>query len=310
MMIKRRRLLSISAAAAAALTLPARAEALTQWRGVALGADATITLDHPRAGAIIDRALAEISRLEAVFSLHRPDSALARLNADGQLAAPPFELLECLSLCARVHAATDGAFDPTVQPLWALHAEHYAGRSNAEPPSEAALATARARTGWHRVRFDAARIRLAPGMALTLNGIAQGYITDRVAALLRAMGLDQVLVGTGEFAALGGDPRGGPWQIGLRAGAQILPDTVALDSGALASSAARGITFDAAGRAGHILDPRTGRPAPARWQLVSVTAPQAALADALSTAFCVLDRPAIERGLAAMPSARLVALVE
>jgi thiamine biosynthesis lipoprotein len=159
------------------------------------------------------------------------------------------------------------------------------------------------------VRIDPAEIRLDPGMALTLNGIAQGYIADRVATLLRGMGLERILVNTGEFAALGGDPRGGPWQIGLRAGDGVLPDRVPLEGGALASSAALGITFDAAGQAGHILDPRSGRPAPGRWRLVSVTAPQAALADALSTAFCLLDRARIDAALAAFPQARIAALV-
>jgi len=308
-MIRRRRLLTIAAAAALAPALPARAVAISQWRGVALGAEASITLAHPEAGRITELARAEIARLEAVFSLHRPDSALARLNAAGRLEAPPLELLDCLALAGRVHAATGGAFDPTVQPLWALHAAHYAASPEGPPPPEAAVAAARARTGWDRLRLDPGAIRLEPGMALTLNGIAQGYIADRVAALLRGQGLDRVLVNTGEHVALGGDPRGGPWQVRLRAGAAILPDPVALDDLALASSATGGTVFDAAGRAGHILDPRTGRPGPAHWRLVSVTAPRAAVADALSTAGCLLDRAGIDRALAAFPRAGLAALV-
>lgn len=305
----RRRLLTIAAAAALAPALPARAVPISQWRGVALGAEASITLAHPEAGRIIDLARAEIARLEAVFSLYRRDSALARLNAAGRLEAPPLELLDCLALAGRVHAATDGAFDPTVQPLWALHAAHYATSPEGPPPAAAAIAAARARTGWQRLRLDPGAIRLEPGMALTLNGIAQGYIADRVAALLRGQGLERVLVNTGEFVALGGDPRGGPWQVRLRAGAGLLPDAVPLDGGALASSAVTGTTFDSAGAAGHILDPRTGRPGPAHWRLVSVTAPSAALADALSTACCLMDRVGIDRALSAFPQARLAALV-
>jgi thiamine biosynthesis lipoprotein len=111
--MRRRRLLAITAAAAVASTLPARVTPMTQWRGVALGADATITLAHPDGGRIVDRALAEIARMEAVFSLHRADSALARLNAEGRLDAPPFELLECLGLAARVHRRPAG---PSTRP--------------------------------------------------------------------------------------------------------------------------------------------------------------------------------------------------
>lgn len=306
--MRRRRLLTIAAAATVAPALLARATPISQWRGVALGADATITLAHPEAERIVELALAEIARLEAIFSLHRADSALARLNAEGRLIAPPFELLDCLGLAARVHAVTGGAFDPTVQPLWALHAAHYADNPEAAPPPAAAVAAARARTGWHRLRIGPDAIGLEPGMALTLNGIAQGYVADRVADLLRGLGLDRVLVNTGEYLALGGDPRGGPWQVRLRAGEALLHEAVALQDAALASSAMCGTTFDAAGRAGHILDPRTGRPGSGFWRLVSVTAPRAALADALSTAFCLLDRARIDTALRAVPAARLAAL--
>lgn len=308
-MLSRRRLLSITAATLASAALPARGHGLTQWRGVALGADASITLAHPQADRIIERARSEIARLEGVFSLHQPGSALARLNAAGHLPDPPFELLECLAQCARLHAATSGTFDPTVQPLWALHARHYAGGSRSAPPDGRARAEALALTGWQRVRYDPAAIRLTPGMALTLNGIAQGYIAERVASLLRGMGLNHVLVNTGEFVALGDDPRGGPWHIGLRDGDHLLPGEIALDGGALATSAPHGISFDAAGQASHILDPASGHPAPARWKLITVTAPQAWLADGLSTAFCLMTRDRIDTTLAAFPQATLAAIL-
>jgi len=301
--LSRRRFLAITAAAAA---VPAFAQPapLHHWRGVALGADASITLAHPQAKAIVARALAEVTRLERVFSLHRPDSALAMLNRDGTLPAPPFELLECLSVCGRIHTATGGRFDPTIQPLWALHATaHSQGRQ----PAAEALQTALARTGWDGVRFDAARVEFdRPGMALSLNGIAQGYIADRVADMLRREGLTDILVNTGEFRALGGHPQGGAWPVTLDDGTQLHRDAVALRDAALASSAPHGITFDDAGSASHILDPMTGRPAPRLWRLVSVAAPQAALADALSTAFCLMTAPEIAATLEAIPQARLV----
>ena len=306
-MPNRRRFLAISAGALVAAGLPAGASApLYQWRGVALGADASITLAHPRAEAIVARALAEIARLEAVFSLHHPESALVRLNRDGRLDAPPFELLECLALCGRVHAATGGRFDPTIQPLWALHAEsHAAGGA----PSDAAVAQALARTGWDGVAYDSTSVRLArPGMALSLNGVAQGFVADRVAAMLAAQGLGDILVNTGEYRALGGHPGGGGWPVTLDDGTRLIPDAISLKDMAVASSAPHGITFDAEGRESHVIDPATGRPAPARWRLVSVAAPQAGLADALGTAFCLMERDGIEAALAGFPAARLVHL--
>lgn len=301
--LTRRRFLAIAAAAAAAS--PARAAPLYQWRGTALGADASITLAHPQAEAIVQAALAEIARLERIFSLHDPHSALTRLNAHARLDNPPFELLECLSLCRSVHSATGGLFDPTIQPLWATYAEHHArGRA----PDAAALADARARTGWDRLHFDVTHARLHRGMALSLNGVAQGYIADRVADLLRAQGLTDVLVNTGEFVALGGHPQGSGWPVTLDDGQARHRDAVMLENAALASSAPHGITFDQAGHVSHVLNPLTGLPAPARWRLITVTAPRAALADALSTAFCLMERDAIATALGHFPRAGLAHL--
>ena len=288
----RRRFLTILAAGA---TTPAFA--LSDWRGQAMGAATRILIDHPNAEALVSEARAEIARLERVFSLYT-DSALSRLNRDGRLDAPPFELLDCLALCDAVHGATGGRFDPTVQPLWALYAQT-SGRPGAVE-REAALA----RTGWHRVTYDEAAVRLDPGMELTLNGVAQGHVADRVAALLRAEGLTHVLIDAGEIAALGPMADGTGWPVTLPEG------RIALSQGGLATSAALGTTFDAAGKVGHILDPRTGLAAPARWRAVSVTAPGAGLADALSTAACLMpDRATIEAALAHFPGTTLAALV-
>ena len=309
MTLSRRRFLAISAVASA-LPMSALGQSVHHWRGVALGADASITLAHPDAERIVALARAEIARLENVFSLHTPGSALNRLNTTGRLKAAPPELLECLSHCATLHRATGGLFDPTIQPLWVLYARQFAGTAEAGLPDAAALKSVLEHIGFERVHPDPTELRLNPGMALSLNGIAQGFIADKVAALLRARGLTDVLVNTGEFAAIGQAPDGQPWQIGLRSGDELLPDRVALREAALANSAAQGISFDGQGRVGHILNPKTGLPAPKRWKLVCVTAPQAWLADGLSTAFCLMTRDRIARTLQAFPQARIERLLD
>ena len=308
MTLTRRRFLTISAVASA-LPMTALAQSVHHWRGVALGADASIVLAHPDAARLVQMARAEITRLEDIFSLHTPGSALNRLNATGRLTAPPPELLECLSQCARLHRATGGLFDPTIQPLWVLYAQHFAGTAKAGLPDDKALQASLAHVGFDRIRFDPVDLRLEPGMALSLNGIAQGYIADSVSALFRAQGLTDVLVNTGEFSAIGQAPDGAPWQIGLRVGADVLPERIPLRDAALASSAAQGISFDGKGRVGHILNPKTGMPAPGLWKLVTVTAPQAWLADGLSTAFCVMSQDQIEQSLKAFPQAKIERLV-
>lgn len=297
----RRRFLTIAAGALGAAALPAQAATLHRWQGIAMGAQATILIAHPDAQAITARAEAEIARLEAVFSLFRPDSALSRLNAVGRLGAPPFELLECLALAGQVNRASGGLFDPTIQPLWALYAESHAARRT---PTDNQIAAAMARTGWHRLRFDSAGVTMDPGMALTLNGIAQGFVADRVAGLLRAEGLDDILIDTGEMRALGGHPEGGAWPVALQGGG-----AVALRDRALATSAPLGTVFDAGGRVGHILHPQTGSPDTGPWRRVSISAPRAAVADALSTAACLMPGLDVVIALvAAFEAARIEAL--
>lgn len=280
MLVTRRRLIAISAVLATAPAI-ARANAATRfWTGQALGARASIRIEHPQAEAIVARVMAEIDRLENVLSLYRANSALCRLNRDGHLQDPPFELLGCLSLADAVHLASGGRFDPTVQPLWTLWAQSAA---NGTRPDPADVDRVRGNVGWGKVTLDAAAITLHPGMALTLNGIGQGYVADRVAAMLEAEGLTDILIDTGEFRALGGQPGGDGWPVRLESG-ERLP----LRQRAVATSAPLGTTFDQAARDGHILDPMTGMPAPANWRSVSVSAPSAAIADALATAACLM----------------------
>ncbi len=299
--LTRRRFLAVTSAAC--LMSQVSAAQAYRWRGVALGAQATILLDHPDAEALTARAVAEIDRLENVFSLYRTQSALMRLNAEGRLDAPDFELLECLSLAGRVHAATGGAFDPTVQPLWATHAE---ARAEGRAPDPAALALAATKVGWDKLSFDTDQIRLAPGQALTLNGIAQGYIADKVADLFRAAGVRDVLVDTGEIVAMGDANGQTGWPVSIRG-----TDTaLALSGRALATSAVMGTVLDAEGTVGHILDPRTGETAQGVWAQVSVSADRAAVADALSTGLVVMSSAEAARAAAAaLPGARIESLL-
>jgi thiamine biosynthesis lipoprotein len=155
------------------------------------------------------------------------------------------------------------------------------------------------------VRITPSEIAFAhPGMALTLNGIAQGYITDRVALLLRGRGFDNVLVDMGEIVGLGQHADSGPWRVGVSAPDGRIVHRMTLSDRALATSSPMGTLFDDDGNVGHILDPRRGAPMEVR-ELVSVSADRAALADALSTAFCVMDDAEVAAALEVHTTARL-----
>jgi FAD:protein FMN transferase len=300
-MLSRRRFVSIAASAAAlpivspqAITAPAP----VVWRGVAMGAIASMTLVHPDRDAakrLIERSLAEIGRLEAIFSLYRPESALVRLNAEGILDHPPLELVEILSFATALARHSGGAFDVTVQPLFELYARHFA-EPDADPagPPPARLAEALKLVDHRSVDVASDRIALGrPGMKLTLNGIAQGYVTDRVAALLAAAGLENVLLDLGEVRGVGGRPDGRPWRAAIAnpgaPGETLFTVDLQEQAGfpALATSGSYGMYFDPKRRFHHLFDPATGRGA-TRHASVSVAAPSALLADALSTTLAVI----------------------
>jgi thiamine biosynthesis lipoprotein len=293
-MISRRRFLTI--AAAAAVATPSRAASIAEWHGRAMGAAARIVLTgtgHRSARRLFRRVEHLLIHLETQFSLHA-DSGLARLNRDGRWAYPDHQVLALFRLAGQVHAATDGAFDPTVQPLWQAIA------------TGGDIATAGRLVGWQDVDISDKRIRLArPGMALTFNGIAQGYAADRVAALLRQEGFTDVLLDMGEINAIGERPGGGAWRAAI-----VLPDgrsvgEAGLINKALAVSSPAGTLIGPGAAHSHILNPKGNGP---RWQICAVTAPSAALADALSTGFCVMEQTAIAAALKIFPEAKIVAL--
>jgi thiamine biosynthesis lipoprotein len=294
--LTRRRLIGITAAAAGLALLPlgtrARADArLITWRGQAMGAFASLQIHHhdqAAAGSLIERAIAEVRRLEGIFSLYRDDSALVALNRRGVLVAPPPELVDLLAASRRYHALTAGAFDPTVQALWTLYREHFStpGADPDGPPAalrEAALSL----VGFNAVAFDQNRVALPRrGMALTFNGIAQGYATDRILEILRSGGVTSSLVDMGEPRALGPSAAGTPWRVGIASPDEParVSEVVELVDRAVATSGAYGFRFDREGRFNHLLDPRTGRSAELH-RSVTVLHQSATEADALSTAF-------------------------
>jgi thiamine biosynthesis lipoprotein len=299
--VTRRRFLHVVAGLATANTLPSagscrglsRATGAFAWSGHALGATARLQIHHPDrllAQQALAAVVAEVERLEQLFSLYRASSALSRLNRDGFLPQPDHHMLRLLDLCRRYHRLTGGAFDASVQPLWQQQIM----------PSPA-LST----VDFAQVDFNSDSVRLmGRSMRLTFNGIAQGYITDRAAEILRGYGLDNVLVDFGEIRALGHNVVAGrPWRLGLTSGT---PDRepirrVTLSDRAVATSMPFTPVAGHDNPIPHLFDPETGI-CPAHFSSVTVTAANAADADALSTAFAVMREDAIIATLGQLPS--------
>jgi len=280
------------------------------WDGEVMGAMSSIKLlgpDAEKSSELVEACLKEVRRLEALFSLHDQDSAISRLNAQGSLDNPDANFVKLMQVSDQIHEKTEGAFDVSVQPLWHLYREHFSKNANADPkgPSRAGVEAALKLVDQDAIEIGLKHIRfLKPGMGVTLNGIAQGYITDRITELLCGNGIDRVLVDMGEFRGLGLNRRGEPWQVGLvnPRSEFHLAGFVELDNFALATSGAYGFEFDKAGRFHHIFDAKTGL-STARNLAVSVMAPSAALADGLSTAFSGMELKQISQVIASYPGA-------
>ena len=285
---------SVAALAGAhAAATPMRHPPDLQWRERLLqGFGTTLWLraghaDADRVERGLDAAVQAVRSVERQMSLFDPDSALCRLNRDGELADPPPDLLGVLRLARQVAARSAGALDVTVQPLWAAWAQaHAQGRQ----PTASELRAARRLVDWRGVDFGPAhapRLRLRhPGMAITCNGVAQGWAADRARAALQEFGIAHALLDTGEWSALGRGPEGSEWTLGIAdpRGAQSVLAALPLRSRAVATSSDAHMTFSADHSRHHILDPRTGR-SPPGLASVTVAADTGALADALTKVF-------------------------
>lgn len=259
-----------------------------------MGAQAEMQIHHSdrkEGERLITLAVAEIRRLERQFSLFSDQSALLALNRRGALEAPSPDFVTLLAQSVHFNRITEGLFDPTVQPLWNLYQSHFAQKeADQSGPHQEKVSAALELIGMQHVAFNEDRVAFSKrGMALTFNGVGQGYITDKVVALLRENGIERSLIDLGETRAIGPRPDNSPWRIGIadptRYGATLA--TLPLINRAIATSGGYGFRFDAEGHFNHIFDPRTGLSA-SRYASVSILHNDATSADALATAACLL----------------------
>lgn len=208
-------------------------------------------------------AMADVNRLELLYSRYRPDSYLSQINrvaATGGTIEVDKETAGLLNYAATCHAQSDGLFDITSGLL--RRAWRFDRGSLPEPAEVGALLR---HVGWHRLRWEPPVLEFPePGLELDFGGIVKEYAADRAAAICRQAGVPHGMVNLGgDISVAGPRPDGSPWRIGIRHPRD--PDrvlrTIALRAGALASSGdyERCITVQGQ-RYGHVLNPRTGWP--------------------------------------------------
>lgn len=236
---------------------------------------------------------AEVDEIERALSRFIDTSDISQINhlSPGPWAKIGDYTFECLKAAARVHAETNGAFDPTIGPLMKCWRNP---DKSMRHPSDAELAEARARVGMSLIELDEGgrRVRVKKeGVQLDLGGIGKGYACDRGREVLKDWSVKTALVNGGDSSALaiGAPPGKDGWPVGVGGvgGEHPAPFTLYLRDRSLSGSG-----MSAKGR--HIMNPHTGRPIEdkdAAWSLH----PSAAVADGLSTAFTVMTPEEVER---------------
>ena len=237
-------------------------------------------------------AFDELDRLEGELSRFIENSDISRVNnlTAGQSLTVGVDTFDCLRLCGKMHSETNGAFDITVGSLFDCWLNE---DKILRTPSEEELSLAHQRTGMHLLRLDEVEHTvqlLAEGVQIDLGGIGKGYAIDRMGHLLRDWGIGTAMLHGGYSSVLAlGTPTGTEgWPLALSN-----PDN---RSEALARLCLQDRAMSGSGlqTGPHIIDPRTAHPVEgklAAW----ACAPDAATADALSTAFMVMTPDEVEQ---------------
>lgn len=276
----------------------APAAAMHELGGVSMGTRWSVKLIAAASAlAALERGIqARLDEVVAQMSTWETDSHISRYNRApaGSVHALPAAFAEVMDAALALAADTDGAYDPSLGALVDLWGFGPAG-PHAQAPDARALAHARERAGWRRLRWDAATRELTqPGDAsIDLSSIAKGYGVDRVADWLLQQGVSDCLVEVGgELRGHGRKADGGAWRVAVEqpdGGDNQAAAVIALDGLSIATSGDYRRYFDADGqRYAHTLDPRSGRPIVNEVASVSVLHAQCMHADALATALSVL----------------------
>lgn len=258
-----------------------------QLRLRAIGTYVHVLLTVPRllpaAQALVRDELAE---LDQACSRFRDDAELMSLVAGHNVVS---DLLGgALSAALQVAWETEGLVPPTLGR--ALREAGY-DRTFADLPADGptAIVLPPDPLAWQQITVDGNEVILPAGVQLDLGATAKAWAADRIAERLATLGTGALVNLGGDIAVAGPAPEGG-WTVDLsdRPAGPVL-QTVAVESGGLATSSTTARTWRRGGELlHHILDPATGRPAPATWRCVSAVAPTCLAANAISTAAVVL----------------------
>ena len=261
---------------------------------LAMGTFVSMTLLHSsrdQAENAMGEAFFEIDRLSRVISRFDETTSVAQLNREGFLKDVPPEVAEVVKRSLKYYRVTNGAFDISVKPVVDLFKEKFS-QGQKMPPTEDELQEALRLVNASNIEFEGSSLRFKhPGMGITLDGIAKGYIVDRASQVLAEHRIKNHLINAGgDIRTMGHRRDKKPWTIAVQdpQKKKHYPDIIHMTDGAIATSGNYEIYFDKEKMFHHIINPRTGL-SPDESTSVSVLAETAMDADALSTSVFVMN---------------------
>ena len=249
----------------------------------------------------LGKAFEHVQALIPVFNRFDAGSHLSRLNRSGILREVPSELFQVLETSKYLYYQSQKSFDVTILPL--LEAHRHSVLQTGRPPELPAIKAILQSVGFERMELHPRTVRFTrPGMRITLDGIAKGYLVDRAAEMLRRQGVHSGLINAGGDIRAIGDKAGAPWQIGLQdpLARKQQAATFQLTDMAVATSGNYQNYYDPPARHHHIVSKELGD-SPQRVLSVTVLAPSAMLADGLSTMLFLNTPETSLRQVASLP---------
>lgn len=252
--------------------------------------------DERHAHHAIETAFQRMAATAGVLTRFDPSSPVARLNREGQLAGPPPALRDVLQRALTMSSHTEGDFDVTVLPVLQYYLRQ--PRPFALTRSDREIVNGKERTvGYHHVQIDGQGVRfLRPSMAITLDGIAKGYVIDQGITALRQAGVEYALIDAGgEIRTIAGKHPARSWNVGIvdPQHTKRIAAVVKLRNAALSTSGNYEVFFSANRRLFHIINPHTGF-SPDHYSSVTVMANEAVDSDAASVAAFSMRLPRIK----------------
>ncbi|MBN1850963.1 MAG: FAD:protein FMN transferase [Deltaproteobacteria bacterium] len=262
--------------------------------GLSMGTTVSMTLMHPsrdEAEDAMGAAFEEIDRLTGLMNRFEDNTAIGVLNREGILKDVNPEVREVVSNSLYYFQQTQGAFDISVKPIIDLFRETVGATLN-QYPHPKALKEVLEKVGSEHIEFNGHTVRFKkPGMGITLDGIAKGYIVDKASKVLMSRNIQNHLINAGgDIRAMGVRQDKGHWTVAIQDPKKRdnYLDTIQLSDAAIATSGNYEVYFDREKMFHHIINPSTGH-SPYTSAGVSVIAPTAMEADALSTSVFVMN---------------------